>query len=257
MPSIDQIRLTHPRVRRAIGGRRAMSAYGALNVSPTAVLEAPKATPFLLKIGGLPVAIDALRASPAPEARAIMAIYDDPALLPSHRAILPFEAFCVAAKVCPSRAVDVIVAAIARIRVLEGAVISATKHPAVMETNARIAATDDGIKDRMAHLKMVGAMPLPKSSQTVVTVNATATAQAAAKADSPALASPEDTIRRIVERRQQAAATLAASTQRELPAAPSSAIPQAFMPRAAVREPVTVEQEYMDADADAAAAGDD
>src|SRR5712671_1685638 len=108
---------------------RLTRAYSRLQVSPNEVALAPKATPFLRRLpGGIPFAIDILRGSAVPEARRFMTSYDDLTLSQSDRNALPFEAFCVAAAVCPSRMKDVIVAAIARQESLEGAVVSALAH---------------------------------------------------------------------------------------------------------------------------------
>ena len=60
-------------------------AYHHLGVDPNAVLLGPKCTPFFDEIGGVPVVLAALRASPLPEARAFMAIYDDPTLAKRNR----------------------------------------------------------------------------------------------------------------------------------------------------------------------------
>jgi hypothetical protein len=216
-------------------------AYKALEITAEEVAAAPRATPFLKKIGGIDVAIAALESSPAPEARAFMATYQLASTFPmTARSQLSFEAYCVAAHVCPSRMTAIGVASLAKEHVLEGAIIAALAHPTIMRRNTEEAATPEGIDDRLAHLKMVGAMPLPRSSQTVVNVSATASSASASKADSVAIPAPEDTIRRMVEARQQAA-QLSAARQQALPAAPELPSP-AFQPR----KSVTIDSETED-----------
>jgi hypothetical protein len=229
---------------RAIRSPRALNnAYKKMKISAFDVAAAPQVTPFLDRIGGISTAIEILAACPAQEARTFMGEYRRPDLSDEQRRLLPFEAYCVSCGVCPSRMLELVVGGMAKQHVLEGAVIAALAHPTIMRVNAHQATFPEGVEDRMAHLKMVGAMPLPKSSQTVVNVNASATAQAAAKSEA-ALPAPEDTIRKMVEARQRAALP---SQQPQLPPATSQTVEQAFMPRAA-REPQTVDAEYEEAE---------
>jgi hypothetical protein len=231
--------------KRPIRNSRYLSrAYKKLGITALEVDSAPRATPFLKRIGGISRAIETLQTSPVSEARAFVAQYQRTDISGEARRLLSFEAYCVAAKVCPSRVLEIVVGAMAKQRVLEGAVIAALAHPTIMRQNTRQAALPDGLEDRMAHLKMVGAMPLPKTSQTVVNVNAQANAVAASKADTAILPAPEDTIRRMVEARQRQAAM--SSGIKELPATVTEVIP-AFMPR---RESVVVEAEYESEESD-------
>jgi hypothetical protein len=213
-----------------------LAAYRRLKLTPHTVAAAPKCTPFFEQIGGVPLVLEALRCSPAPEARAFLFRYDDPKFPARYRDILPLEAFCVAANVCPSRLTEIAVAAIAKSHVLRGAVIAALAHPDIMETNVIMAQDAQGTEDRMAHFKMVGAMPSAKGAQTVVNVNATASAAADAKSLASAAPPAEDTIKRMVEARQRAAA-LGAGQQQALPPAPEQHLP--FTPKQ--RELVTVD----------------
>ena len=232
---------TDPTVRRRLTQQR-LAAYARLGVSPATVLSSPQCTPFFNEIGGVALVLQSLRLSPDPSARAFFSHYDR--VSKTDRESLPIEAFCVAASVCPSRLAEVAVAAVAKNKVLHGAVIAALAHPAIMETNVRMAKTEEGLEDRSLHLKMVGAMPLPRTSQTVVNVNASASAASAANAaaQSAAITSPEDTIRKIVEARQRQ--QLTQSQQAALPepadTAPST-IPAAFSRKP---ELVPIDAEY-------------
>jgi hypothetical protein len=93
--------------------RQHKHACGNLGITPLDIITAPQVTPFLDKIGGRNAAIEVLRSCPAPEARAFMEKYDQPDLSLHAQSTLPFEAFCVAAKVCPSRMVEIVVGAMA------------------------------------------------------------------------------------------------------------------------------------------------
>jgi hypothetical protein len=125
-----------------------------------------------------------------------------------------------------------------------GAIKAAERHEAIVEKSSDMALVDEGIEDRMAHLKHMGFTPSPRGSTINIGVSATATAAAASRADAAVLPAPEDTIRRMVEARQRQAAL--AGGQRELPAAAATTEVPAFMPRA--REPQTVEAEYEEAE---------
>jgi hypothetical protein len=254
MPTLDTPTCTHVATGRCPACTKAASqlaakrrrTYAKLGITETDVKSAPVATPFLLRLGGTATAIDALSASPEPAARSFMAAYRSPKLTSTDHYYLPFEAYCVAAKVCPSRITEIVVGVLAKQQVLEGAVIAALAHPTIMRANVAAAAFAEGVTDRMAHLKMVGAMPLPKSSQTVVNVTATANAVAAARSDSANLPSAEETIRKIVEAQQQAR-SLTEDRQAALPPAPTVSMP--FMPRHD-RELVTVDGDLEASDDD-------
>jgi hypothetical protein len=221
-------------------------AYRSLGITPNDVLLAPKITPLLARIcGGDPsLAITYIRASSELPCRKFILIYDDPRLPRACRRSLPLEAFCVAAGLDPTELLDPIARAIHRHGAMEGAVLAATRHPAVVSASLDVAVTPDGVADRMANLRHMGYLPSPKGSSVNVNVNANATAAAASKVDAAALAAPEDTIRRMVEARQRAA--LGAAAPKELPP-PAATLDQAFLPRRD-REPRMVEGEYEEAE---------
>jgi hypothetical protein len=232
---------------------RRARAYLILGVDPKAVDDAPRISSLIAKVGGgLPAVLDALRASDLPEARHFVSKYDNP-LLPAYvRRTLPVEAFSVAAGLSPTRLWGVIAEVIRLQKAQLGAIKAAERHEAIVAVSSAVAETPEGVEDRMAHLKHMGFTPSPKGSTINIGINASANASAAAKSDATSLASPEDTIRRIVERRQQASAALASAATKELPAATASTVPQAFMPRGdAARVPVMVEQEYVESESDA------
>lgn len=222
-------------------------AYLILGVDPNAVAAAPRIGHLISRIsGGKSAALAALRASDLPEARHFISKYDN-LLLPSFvRRVLPLEAFAVAAGLSPTRLFGVIAEVIRLQKAQLGAIKAAEHHERIVEVSSQQAELPTGVDDRMAHLKHMGFTPSPRGS--TINIGVQATAISASKSDATAaLPAPEDTIRRMVEARQRAAAALAAGTQRELPAPAAESVPQPFMPRV-VREPQTVEAEYVDED---------
>jgi hypothetical protein len=230
----------------AASSARRRAAYEFLGVAPNDVADAPRISNLIAKIpGGRPAALEALRASDLKEARAFISVYDNILMPSSYRKQLPIEAFALAAKLSPTRLFGVI-AEVFRLQKMQlGAIKAASRHEAIVDVSSTVAATPEGVEDRMAHLKHMGFTPSPKGSTINIGIAANATANSASRADAAsALAPSEDTIRRMVEARQRSAA-LASATQHALPAASAESVPMAFQRRpAADRVPVTVDAEY-------------
>ena len=223
---------------------RRRRAYEMLGVQPNAVADAPKIGHLLAKLkDGKATALEALRASDLPEARKFISKHDN-ILLPSFvRKTLPFEAFCIAAGISPTRMFGVIAEVIRLQKSQLGAIRAAERHEAIVEKSSEFALDPAMVDDRMAHLKHMGFTPSPKGSTINIGVQATANAAAAAKSDAASLPPAEDTIRRMVEARQRAA--LGPSQPPQLPAATErESVPRAFERR----ERETVEAEYVEAD---------
>jgi hypothetical protein len=224
---------------------RRRRAYELLGVQPNAVADAPKIGHLIAKLkDGKATALEALRASDLPEARKFISKYDN-IYLPSYvRKTLPFEAFCIAAGISPTRMFGVIAEVIRLQKSQLGAIKAAERHEAIVEVSSQAALNPAGVDDRMAHLKHMGFTPSPRGSTINIGVSATANAAAKSDATAAALPAPEDTIRRIVEARQRAA--LPGAIVPQLPAAAvAESIPRAFERR--TRDPVTVDAEYSDA----------
>jgi hypothetical protein len=96
-------------------------------------------------------------------------------------------------------------------------IIAAVSHPAVVEKTIDCALTDKGFADRVVLHKAMGFLPMPKGSQTAISV--TQNAQASARVE-PIVAAPrpEETIRRLVN---------AFNEKRCLSAMPRTAMPEA------------------------------
>ena len=181
---------------------RKSAAYAHLGVSPSAVLSVPSIRPFLRRLpGGEAFAIECIRASAAPEARRFLFFYDDVTISASDRSLLPLEAFCIAADICPSRLAGIIAESSIRLHAQIGAIEASIAHPDIMRASLAAAQTPEGIEDRTLHFKMMGSLPTPRNAQTNIHVNAIA---APVAPSGPALPmSPEDAIRRISDAMRQ------------------------------------------------------
>jgi hypothetical protein len=84
--------------------------------------------------------------------------------------------------------------------------IAALAHPRVVEKTIERALTDEGIADRMALHKAMGFLPTPKGSQTIISIMQSAQANTAVQ--TVAAPPPEDTIRRLANRLNEARAKM-------------------------------------------------
>jgi len=235
-----------PAKSQSASDRRA-TAYLMLGVDPNAVLLAPRISHLIARIkGGKLSALEALRASDLPEARLFASKYDNP-LLPSFvRRDLPLEAFSIAAGISPTRLWGMIAELIRVQKAQLGAIKAAERHEEIVGVSSDMALNPLGVEDRMAHLKHMGFTPSPKGSQINILTNVSATANAAAKSLSAGAPPPEDTIRRIIESRQQRQ-QLQSAQQPALPESTTVESVPVMMP-ASGREPVTIDVEYDDAE---------
>jgi hypothetical protein len=225
---------------------RRRRAYELLGVAPNSVADAPRIGHLISKLrDGKQTALEALRASDLPEARKFISKYDN-VLLPAFvRRTLPIEAFSIAAGISPTRLFGVIAEVIRLQKSQLGAIKAAERHEAIVEKSSDMALVDEGIEDRMAHLKHMGFTPSPRGSTINIGVSATANAAAHAEAPTAYLPPAEDTIKRTIEARQRN--PLIAGQPPQLPAAlERETVPQAFTRRE--REPIIVDAEYEDAE---------
>ena len=209
------------------------TAYARLGIEESATMAQPPITPQLRMIAktirragqsknGTPVPYGPgsdivkawphyLHASDDPDAKKIIQVFYS---IPQWaRALLPIEAFCLAASVPTSRVLEIITAACVRLGAQASTIIAAVSHPSVVQKTVEMALTDEGIEDRNTLHKATGFLPTPKSAQTNITVtqNAVASAQVAVAAPSP-----ESTIRTLAE---------AFNQRRGLPASTPDALP--------------------------------
>lgn len=143
-----------------------------------------------------------LSASEHSDARRVLSTFHS---LPRElRRVVPIEAFCVAAAVSPISILEQLFLVCVRQGAQASSLIASINQPRVVEKSVEMALTDDGIDDRTLLARATGFLPSPSGSRTVVNVAANASAAAAAKSDAvaaPVLAPPpEQTIRRLVDR---------------------------------------------------------
>ena len=180
-----------------------------------------------------------LAASDSPDAQSVLSFYRK-THVNAHYGGVPIEAYCAAAKVSPSRILEIIAATAIRLGAQASSIVAATAMPAVVHKSVEMALTDEGIEDRILLSRATGFLPTPKGAQTNIQVTQNASAQAAAAALPPAIApSPESTIRRVVDRFNQ---------NRALP--PTSAVPFPEPSGELAREPVSVELVIEESDED-------
>jgi hypothetical protein len=219
-----------------IAGKKC-DAYTRLGVKEADVLAAPRVTPALrqiarqlqrvamqkdpanpnaakLAIASFPVSpYYYLHATSEPDAvKVLAAYYSIPAYL---RRPLPVEAFCLAAGVPTNRVLEIVVATATRLGAQASDLIAAVAHPRVVEKTIEMALTDDGHRDRETLHKHAAFLPRPAGQS--VRVNVTQNTQATAQATVVAAPPPEQTIRRLVDRFNDA---------RALPAAEPAALPE-------------------------------
>jgi hypothetical protein len=155
-----------------------------------------------------------LHAAESKDASAVLdAYYSIPKTFAS---LLPIEAFCLAASVSPLRILETITGTIVRLGAQASTIIAAVNHPRVVEKSVEMALTDEGIEDRTLLAKAVGFLPTPKGSHVIV--NANAHAEATAQSASVAAPAPENTIRRLVDRLNEARGILPTGAQPALSA---------------------------------------
>ena len=177
-----------------------------LGIQPEQLLSMPQITPMLeglsknLKSRGLPEdPFFYLNTSSDPDALKLMVIYRS--AIPSMKAVVPLEAFCLAAAVDPNSILDSIVSAISRANTINSTVRISASQPKVVDAMVDSAMEPgiEGYKDRELHMKVSGLYPMPKGNRTTVNVNNTANASAAPVQNFIAPA-PEQTVRRLSER---------------------------------------------------------
>jgi|SRR5208282_4564611 len=141
-----------------------------------------------------------LEASESDDARMVMVAYRS---IPRHLArTLDIEAFCLAGGVSPVRILEILVGVAVRFGAQASTIIAAVNHPRVVEKTVEMALTDGGVDDRTTLHKATGFLPAPKGAHTNITIaqNASATATGGNAQAAVVAPPPEQTIRRLVDR---------------------------------------------------------
>lgn len=150
-----------------------MEAYERLGVKPEDVIALPQITPILTQLPGkakdkgVNKAIQFLRGSAEPHARKWLGVYDS---IPSTvAALLPFEAFCLAADLTPKRVLEVITGACFEQSSNTSALLAAANHPDIVVATVKAAKNSQyGGGDRKMLHQHSGFIPVPKNQTTII-----------------------------------------------------------------------------------------
>lgn len=192
------------------------ASYAIIGVAKQDVDRQPQITPHLRQIMATIARMTGaktqtpwyfLRCSDAPEAQKVLEEYYNEKLTKGQRGVLPIEAFCLAAKVSPLRILEIIGGTAVRLSAQESMMISALNHPRVVEKTVKMALTDEGTYDRNVLHRAIGFLPMPRTAQT--TINIAQNANATAAAHVSAAPRPEQTIRTLSNRFNEARKELA------------------------------------------------
>lgn len=132
-----------------------------------------------------------------PDAVAVMRIYRSLSI--SERRALSLEAFCVAANVPSLKVLRLIRDSCIAMSREAASIVASLNHPRVVEKTVEVALTSEGIADRNTLHKATGFLPTPKSAQTIVSVNTSATAQAATAPQIASAPSTDQVVRRLAD----------------------------------------------------------
>jgi hypothetical protein len=236
------VRITETRAR----------AYKELGIDPATVLKVQQITPNLRihfasvsRSGPANLPADPiyyLNASDSPFARALLDRYYS--LAKPLRRALPLEAFCVAAHVPPVRIEEIIIQVYQRLYKQQAQLKSAAHGPEIMDRTIALAtgAVDETVQlaaQTLLH-KVNGVVPLPAAARTSIQVTQNAQTNATAQSAAIAAPPPEQTIRRLVDRFNEA---------RALPATVPAALPEAT-PENVIPMPSPSREEFVESEED-------
>lgn len=144
-------------------------AYAAMGITAEQVTASPRIEHLFKQIGGKAKVFEYLSGSEEPEARRACELYS--ILKGKHRKVVPFEAYCVAAKVSVKKMFGIISEEVMDQSSKVSTLLSAAKHPEVVEATIEGALQPHGQVDRkMLHLAR-GFVPVPKNNVTYVRGN--------------------------------------------------------------------------------------
>lgn len=116
------------------------------------------------------------------------------------RKLVPIEAFCHSAQISPLRALEIITATCVRLGAQASTLISAVNAPRIVQKTVDMALTDEGVEDRAMFHRSTGFLPAPKGSQTNIQV-VQRNDNSSTNSPTVVIAPPPDaTIRRMVNR---------------------------------------------------------
>jgi hypothetical protein len=150
------------RIPRKTKAGLAKEAYEILGIHEADVMGVPKIQPLLEQAGVLSKVWEYLAASDDEVARLLLAKLR--CLSKSHVNALPFEAFCVAAKVETKKVFGVICSEVYAQTEQTSLLMAASAHPDVVKATIEAAVHPTGSKERAMLLSHSGFVPVPKTS---------------------------------------------------------------------------------------------
>ena len=215
-----------PKYNEVPVAERLSVAYSLLGITRNGVRRQPYITPQIRVIASLlrkhqrnvsvrSILLSYLQASDDPLAHKFLDVYRSVPYVWAR--LLPVEAFCVAGCISTMRLLEVLTASAVRHGAQASAIIAATMHPSVMEATVRSALSDgpDAHADRVVLHKITGSLPQPKGAQTIIQLSQSQSQGQAQQAAAIAAPPPESTIRRFIDRFNDARG----QSPRQLPAA--------------------------------------
>jgi len=146
-----------------------------LGINPEDMQRAPRVSAILSgSYDGLPGVLQALRISDDPDITQFLQAYD--AATVQDREILPWEAFCLMAKVEPKRFLGAALVAMREHSVAAVKAIAFSAHPRTMQARVDQAMLPGGVRDRNALDTALRFLPAPKGPTLIAMPGSTITA---------------------------------------------------------------------------------
>lgn len=139
------------------------AAYVRMEVDRAMVESFPNITNSFRDIGGVEAVIGYLRASPSPEAKTVVRLWDQQ--MTSVRSLVPFEAYVVAAGCSRKRMLQIIIGEVSEQSNEEAALLSAVKHRDIVQKTVDVALSDEygSGEARKMLLQHRRFLPMPKN----------------------------------------------------------------------------------------------
>ncbi len=148
--------------------KRLADGYERLGITPEEVAAVPKISHLLESISKpwQKKILNYILGSDADESRRFLEVYSS--VPPSNRKVLPFEAFCVAAKVSTKRMWEVIQGTVFEQSDSESAMLVAIAHPDIVKDTIKRAKTKFGSAEKKMLHQSRGLVPVPKNNVTFI-----------------------------------------------------------------------------------------
>lgn len=148
--------------------RRIEETYIRMEIKDEDVVAFPDVADSFDDIGGIPAVVQYLRSSDAKEAKDFLYYWDMISL--NMRAVVPFEAYCVAAKMTKKRLMMIVMGEVCEQSDLASTMLAAAAHPRIVKKTIEIAESErDGATEARKILHQHrGFLPTPKTQQVTI-----------------------------------------------------------------------------------------